>query len=309
MIDLIDHVEFVRRLEEKHQNSSSKRSTVLIWMPQIMKADEQTYRSYRLSIASEFETVFSHFYFAENNSATALTKTLLPSFQTIMVFNFGTIVRLVSDAKNEIEVDKCIVLGPLKSAFEYTLLPGSQILVVNFKGDAFYRFFGKAFLSQHLPINPDEVISENCFSYLWHQLNGMTSVSDRVNCILDFCRPYLKSQHSTAALLANFKDSTRNPVKTIAEETGQTERNVQLTQKKHFGYSSKELSRYQRFVKAIELIQHVLLSSKKVDWFEIIAECGYYDQSQLIRDFKHFINLSPRNFVRFQHDICRASGE
>jgi len=274
-----------------------------------MKSDDQTYHSYRLSVASEFETVFSHFYFAENNSAHAITKTLLPSFQTIMVFNFGTKARLVSNAQNEIEVDKCIVLGPLKSAFEYTLLPGSQILVVNFKGDAFYRFFGKAFLSDHLPLNPDEVMEENCFTYLWHQLNGIKNVSDRVSCILDFCRPYLKLQHTTATLLADFKDSTRNPVKSIAEEIGQTERNVQLMQKKHFGYSSKELSRYQRFVKAIGLIQKALLSSKKVEWFEIIDECGYYDQSQLIKDFKHFINLSPRNFVRFQQDLCQPSEE
>ncbi|MDR0265448.1 MAG: AraC family transcriptional regulator [Sphingobacterium sp.] len=272
-----------------------------------MKSDDQTYRGYRLSVASEFEAVFSHFYFAENDSAQAITKTLLPSFQTIMVFNFGTKSRLVSNAQNEIEVDKCIVLGPLKSAFEYTLSPGAQILVVNFKDDAFYRFFGKAFLSDHLPMNPDEAVEENCFTYLWHQLKAIPSVSDRVNCILDFCRPYLKLQHTTAALLADFKDNTRNPIKSIAEETGQTERNVQLMQKKHFGYSSKELSRYQRFVKAIGLIQNVLSSSKKVDWFEIIEECGYYDQSQLIKDFKHFINLSPRNFVRFQQDICQAS--
>ncbi|WP_343555075.1 AraC family transcriptional regulator [Sphingobacterium sp.] len=274
-----------------------------------MKSDDQTYRSYRLSVASEFEAVFSHFYFAENASVQVITKTLLPSFQTIMVFNFGAKARLVSNGQNEIEVDKCIVLGPLKSAFEYILLPGSQILVVNFKGDAFYRFFGKAFLSDHLPMNPDEALEENCFTYLWHQLNAMPSVSDRVNCILDFCRPYLKLQHETAALLVDFKDSTCNPIKSIAEETGQTERNVQLMQKKYFGYSSKELSRYQRFVKAIGLIQDVLLSSKKVNWFEIIDECGYYDQSQLIKDFKHFINLSPRNFVKFQQDICQASGE
>jgi len=272
----------------KFEEPEGKRSTEAA--PSGRKSDDQTYRSYRLSVASEFEAVFSHFYFAENDSAHAITKTLLPSFQTIMVFNFGTKARLVSHAQNEIEVDKCIVLGPLKSAFEYTLLPGSQILVVNFKGDAFYRFFGKAFLSDHLPLNPE-------------------NVSDRVSCILDFCRPYLKLQHTTATLLADFKDSTRNPVKSIAEEIGQTERNVQLMQKKHFGYSSKELSRYQRFVKAIGLIQKALLSSKKVEWFEIIDECGYYDQSQLIKDFKHFINLSPRNFVRFQQDLCQPSEE
>lgn len=274
-----------------------------------MISEDHTYHNYRLPVPEEFEPVFSHFYYAENNSSGPLTKTLLPSFQTIMVFNFGTKARLVSGAQNEIEVDKCIVLGPIKSAFDYTLPPGAQILVANFKGDAFYRFFGRAFLSGHLPVNPDEVMEENCFTYLWHQLNSLTHIQDKVDRILDFCRPYLRLQDSTAALLANFKDDTLNPIKSVADETGQTERNIQLMHKKHFGYSAKEVSRYQRFIKAIGLIQDILLSSKNIDWFEIIAACGYYDQSQLIHDFKHFINLSPKNFVRFPQDICQASPE
>lgn len=274
-----------------------------------MKSDDQTYHHYRLPVPNEFEAVFSHFYFAENRLNDPITKTLLPSFQTIMVFNFGTKARLISSAENEIEVEKCIVLGPIKSAFEYTLAPGTQILVANFKGDAFYRFFGKAFLSDHLVINPDEEMEENCFTYLWQQLNSIASISDRVDCILDFCRPYLKLQDSTAALLANFKDEALNPIKSIAEETGQTERNIQLMHKKHFGYSAKEVSRYQRFIKAIKQIEQILLSSKNVDWFKIIEECGYYDQSQLIHDFKHFINLSPKHYLRFQQDICQVSPE
>jgi AraC-like DNA-binding protein len=41
-----------------------------------------------------------------------------------------------------------------------------------------------------------------------------------------------------------------------------------------------------------------------MDWFEVINECGYYDQSQLIHDFKHYINLSPAKYLKFQQDIC-----
>ncbi|MDH7460525.1 helix-turn-helix domain-containing protein [Chitinophagaceae bacterium 26-R-25] len=274
-----------------------------------MASDEQTYHNYRLPVPPEFEAIFSHFYFAENDSAAPLTKTLLPSFQTIMVFNFGSKASLVSRAQTEIEISRCIVLGPIKCAFDYTLPPGAQILVANFKADAFYRFFGKAFLSDHLPINPDEAVEENCFTYLWHQLDKIDSVEQKVDCILDFCRPYVRSQSATSALLTNFKSGSLNPIKSIADETGQTERNIQLMHKKHFGYSAKEINRYQRFEKAIGLIQQIASTTGSVDWFEIIDECGYYDQSQLIHDFKHFINLSPKNFLKFQQDICQASAE
>ncbi|MFZ0596955.1 MAG: AraC family transcriptional regulator [Flavobacterium sp.] len=32
-------------------------------------------------------------------------------------------------------------------------------------------------------------------------------------------------------------------------------------------------------------------------------QCGYYDQSQLIHDFKYYMNISPTKFLKFQNDI------
>jgi len=274
-----------------------------------MKSSKLTYYDYRIPSPQEFETVFSHFYFAENRTETTITKTLLPSFQTIMVFNFGEPAFLISKQKTKIKVGKCIVLGPIKSAFEYDIPPNSNILVLNFKDDSFYRFFGKAFLSNHLPIHPDEAMEENCFTSLWAQLNSIDGVQEKVAHILNFCQPYLNFQNVTSNLLASFKSDTINPIKSIAEKARQSERNIQLIHKKHFGFSAKEIIRYNRFFKAIELIQQIDCSNEKVNWFEIIDKCGYYDQSQLIHDFKHFINLSPRNYLKFQQDICQATSK
>lgn len=274
-----------------------------------MRQDKSTYDSYRIPVPKEFETVFSHFYFAENNSKTTITKTLLPSFQTIMVFNFGAHAFLISKQKTKIKVDRCIVLGPIKSSFEYCLPPNSSILVANFKNDAFYRFFGKAFLSTHFPIHPDEAMEENCFNHLGLQLNNIDTAEEKVKHILNFCKPYLNQKDTTPSLFANFKSDTMNPIKSVAEKVRQSERNIQLIHKKHFGFSAKEIKRYHRFLKAIELIQQIDFTKEKINWFDIINLCGYYDQSQLIHDFKHFINLSPKNYLKFQHDICQATSE
>lgn len=274
-----------------------------------MKPDKIPYQDYRIPSPQEFEAIFSHFYFAENNTEATITKTLLPSFQTIMVFNFGAKAFLVSKQKTKIEVDKCITLGPIKLAFEYNLPPHSQILVVNFKDDAFFRFFGKACLSDHFPIHPDEVMDENCFTRLWFELNNIDTAEKKTEHILSFCRPYLTLQTEASHLLSRFKSDTLSPIKFVAEQTGQTERNIQLLHKKHFGYSAKEINRFQRFEKALKYIQEISLSSKTINWFEVISQCGYYDQSQLIHDFKHFINLSPKNYLKFQQDICQAASE
>lgn len=269
-----------------------------------MTQDYQKYNNFRIAVPTDFGEVFSHFYFAENKSGETITKTLLPSYQTILIFNFKAKALLHSKQNTQIEIDKCLVLGPIKQAFEYSLLPNSEILVANFKDDTFYRFFGNASVAENLPIHPDELLDENCFTALWNELDKINNVNLQINYILEFCRPYLKPRNAIIEQLTNFKEQNLNPIKAVASDNNQTERNIQINHKKHLGYSAKEISRYQRFLKAIELIQSIASKSTKIDWFEIINECGYYDQSQLIHDFKHYINLSPKKYLKFQQEIC-----
>ncbi len=141
-------------------------------------------------------------------------------------------------------------------------------------------------------------MEENCFTNLWYELKKISSAFERVNFILEFCKPYLQSRNTAFEPLANFnvRDNILNPIKAVAAETHKSERNIQLNHKKYLGYSAKEINRYNRFLKAVEIIQNIALNSTKLDWFEVIDQCGYYDQSQLIHDFKHYINLSPNNF-------------
>lgn len=274
-----------------------------------MNKIEQDYNSFRIPVPAEFETAFSHFYFAENRTSSPLTKNLLPTYQTILIFCFGENVSMATMQNTKILVEKCLVLGPVKCAFEYTLPVDTSILVANFKDDAFYRFFGTSTILDHVAINPDKLLTENCFTNLWYQLEKITSTIERVNYILEFCRPYLREQNSTAALLSNFKNELLNPIKSIAQEINKSERNIQIRQKEQFGYSSKEINRYQRFLKAINIIEKKIEDSKQIEWFDIIEQCNYYDQSQLIHDFKHFVNLSPTQYLKFQQDICNPKSE
>lgn len=270
---------------------------------------EKQHSNFKIAVPKDYEEIFSHFYFAENTAADTINKTLLPSYQTILIFNFGTPAFLYSNQKTEIEIDKCLVLGPIKQAFDYSLPKGSGILVANFKDDSFYNFFGNAAVEGHLHVNPDDLLDENCFTSLWSQLNKIEGINKRVEYILEFCKPYLKKRNIIAEQLANFKNKSLNPIKSVANLQNQTERNIQLNHKKHLGYTAKEINRYQRFLKAIELIQNAASTSSKMDWFEIINECGFYDQSQLIHDFKHYINLSPTKYLKFQQDICNPKAE
>ncbi|TGD59796.1 AraC family transcriptional regulator [Flavobacterium humi] len=266
------------------------------------------YTSFRITVPEAFQEVFSHLYFAANHTKQVISKTLYPSYQTIMIFNFGAKASLVSRQGATIEMDKCLLLGPIKQAFDYTLPVGSEILVANFKDDAFYRFFGSAALPGNIPFDPDGLLDENCFTSLWHELQEIGTVAEKADYVFRFCQPYLKDRSSTFEPIAHFReqDNAQSPIKVIAEESSRTQRSIQLNHKKYLGYSAKEISRYHRFLKATGLIRDWASEGTKPDWHDIISQCGYYDQSQFIHDFKHFINLSPNQYLRFQQDICFA---
>lgn len=262
------------------------------------------YNNYRISAPLAFEDVFSHFYYAENRSEKVIEKNLLPSYQTIMIFSFGTPPSFISKSKDQIIVERCIVLGPVKQAFKYILPVGAEILVCNFKDDAFFRFFGNVDLAKGLMVHPDELLNQNCFTSLWSVLKNIDCNESRVQKVLDFCQPYLGNRNDIAKQIAACDRMTFSPIKEISQKNQLSERSLQTNHKKHFGYTSKEIYRYQRFLKAIQMVQEISCGTTKVDWFDIINQCGYYDQSQFIKDFKYYIHLSPSKYLKFQKAIC-----
>jgi hypothetical protein len=238
-----------------------------------MMQDHGGYNDYRITVPAGFGELFSHFYFAENRSGEAITKTLLPSFQTIMVFSFAAPVSFVTNQNDEITINKSMVAGPIKQAFSYTLSAGAEILVANFKDDAFFRFFGTAAIAQY--VHPDDLLKANCFTALWDELSVIKNVNDKVRHVLDFSKPYINPRHPLTEQIVAVNDSNVSPVKQVSEKENLSERSVQMNLKKYLGYSSREIGRYLRFLKAIEIIQQVACGADKIDWFEVIDACGY----------------------------------
>lgn len=274
-----------------------------------MSENKDKYKSLKIAVSADFKDVFSHFYYAENKSSELISKTLLPSFQSILIFNFGERVSLHLKKGNEFQMDKYFFFGPIKKAFDYSLPPNSEILVVNFKHDAFYRLFGKANTIDFLPENSDDILNGNHYEELWRELNRMNNLNHRINRILGFCNSYLNESNTIAEEFANLDNKNINLIKHLAVQQNLTERTIQLHHRRLLGYTFKELSRYKRFLKAINLIQSKTSTSTRMDWFEIINICGYYDQSQFIHDFNHYLNTSPTQYLKNKQAICSAIPE
>ena len=85
-------------------------------------------------------------------------------------------------------------------------------------------------------------------------------------------------------------------VRAVAEQAGLSHRRLVEVFRAEVGMTPKLYSRVRRFQKAR------LLALKAPDWARVAADCGYFDQSHLIRDFLEFSGLTPAEYLRRQSE-------
>lgn len=81
-------------------------------------------------------------------------------------------------------------------------------------------------------------------------------------------------------------------VSDLAVETSYSERYIRKVFIDEMGFSPKTFCNILRFQRAIEFINYGY-DEKTADW---ATDLGYYDQSQCIRDFKHYLGMTPRQY-------------
>lgn len=67
------------------------------------------------------------------------------------------------------------------------------------------------------------------------------------------------------------------------------------------GLTPKLFLRIRRFTRAFELAQ----SACGIPWAQLASDCGYYDQSHLIRDFAEFADVTPAAFARLPAELVK----
>ena len=80
----------------------------------------------------------------------------------------------------------------------------------------------------------------------------------------------------------------------LSAELGCSRKHLIAQFREQAGLPPKSIARILRFQHAVGLLQ----STEAMPWAELAFECGYYDQSHLIRDFNQFAGSPPSDFLR-----------
>ena len=88
--------------------------------------------------------------------------------------------------------------------------------------------------------------------------------------------------------------TTPNIVSKVTERLGFSHRYFIEKFNSEVGLTPKRYSRVRRFQRVLAAVgvRH------EVDWADLALDCGYYDQSHFVRDFKTFSSLTPEEYLR-----------
>lgn len=84
----------------------------------------------------------------------------------------------------------------------------------------------------------------------------------------------------------------------VASELGLSRRRFIEVFTADVGMTPKVFGRVQRFQRALSLVREI----SPPDWSRLALECGYFDQSHMIRDFVAFSGFPPAELVRRESD-------
>ncbi|WP_031527476.1 helix-turn-helix domain-containing protein [Dyadobacter crusticola] len=255
-------------------------------------------------VAGELYEVIKHIYCIRTPADfTIITQHLSPSLETMLVFNFGEPMR-ISFGDKEFEnqrLDRIAVAGPIRKMMNYELLPNSDLIVVVFRPNGFYRLFQIPADSMESEVikNPDEMLGIGGFMELWQILQPLSTLESRIDVLMEYGNIFIRKADAEAQLLFGDLQQPRTgkmqPAKAIAVDADLSTRTIQMRFQKYLGFSTKELARYLRFKQVIEFIQQ---EGSAVDWLSVVDQFGYHDQSHLIRDFRHYLSTTPRKFIQ-----------
>jgi AraC-like DNA-binding protein len=225
----------------------------------------------------------------------------------------GTIELVVNLREDEIRIydpyhpDRCtrmsgaILSGAYSRFFVIDPLQHASILGVHFKPGGAFPFLGAPageLADTHIDI---ETLWGPSALELRERLCAATTPAERFslmeNALLSRLR-YPPEHHGAVPVALNVFEATGAEVRVrdIARNVGLSQRRFIQVFAAEVGMTPKLYGRVRRFQRARALAR------KAPDWARVAVDCGYFDQSHLIRDFLAFSGLTPADYFRRQSE-------
>jgi AraC-like DNA-binding protein len=174
----------------------------------------------------------------------------------------------------------------------------SEMIVIEFRKGKAFPFIDEKMHSLTNHVVDAEIVFKNGILELRERLLEITNIDEKLKTLeknlLDYYLDRLKENPFVDFVISNIlKAPSQTCINALYKKVGYTQKHIIKIFKDHVGISPKEFLRIIRFQKVINEIEQ----RKNINWSYLAVDCGFYDQSHFLADFKTFSGFTPRQYL------------
>ncbi len=249
------------------------------------------------------------YYIYESTSGVDFEDTVFPSGCVEIIFNLGA-------GKWQTAVSNGFITTPSIELWGQIIRPltvrsiGKNTML----GIRFFPHAAACFLKENIELFNNQVVdfsdlSGNAVTILREKLLETAALDQRISLVEDFLLHRLllsEKRYSKIAVVSEImhelkQDDFFDNIENVASRYGITSRYLQKIFLQYTGLTPKLYSKINRFQNSLRLV-----TKKDTSLTSIAYDCGYFDQSHFIREFKSFTGLTPSGYASENSPITFA---
>ena len=230
-------------------------------------------------------------------------QTIVPDGRCELIINFAQPFQNHRDGRWHIQPD-CFFVGQIIGPF--LLRPAGPAKVI---GVRFHAYGASRLLALPIFELTDSIVSVDAISPSLHRelerMRELRSTPEQIallDLIMRTRAELIGSDDPLVSFAVNEFERTAGLINIsgLANRVGLSTRQFERRFRTEVGIGPKLFGRVQRFQRVFRAFEDA-----RPNWVDVAVDCGYYDQSHLIRDFREFSGNTPTALLANEFDLTR----